>query len=287
MFYTRFRDKFDLLRPVCIITLAMAAVGWEMAITGRGKSLPLLIVAIVLLGLLLALHIHKYVSRINNRTNLLAQAAREAEAHYVEVLRTIIHVVEGRDKYSKGRSGRIGLVAQKIAEKLSLPPGQCELLNLAGQFHDIGLMAVPEVILNKHAKLGVAEFRAVQKHCDAGYEMLRPLASLAAILPAVRYHHERCNGTGYPQGLRVENIPIEARIMAVADSFDAMTHDRPHRAAMTPAEAMRELVRCSPEGYDPKCVQALADVVNLKDLQEIMPPPKTSETPSPAMAHFP
>jgi HD-GYP domain-containing protein (c-di-GMP phosphodiesterase class II) len=265
----------------------MAAVGWEMAITGRGKSLPLLIVAIVLLGLLLALHIHKYVSRINNRTNLLAQAAREAEAHYVEVLRTIIHVVEGRDKYSKGRSGRIGLVAQKIAEKLSLPPGQCELLNLAGQFHDIGLMAVPEVILNKHAKLGVAEFRAVQKHCDAGYEMLRPLASLAAILPAVRYHHERCNGTGYPQGLRVENIPIEARIMAVADSFDAMTHDRPHRAAMTPAEAMRELVRCSPEGYDPKCVQALADVVNLKDLQEIMPPPKTSETPSPAMAHFP
>ena len=241
----------------------------------------------VLLGLLLALHIHKYVSRINNHTNTLAQAAREAEAHYVEVLRTIIHVVEARDKYFTGRSGRIGLIAQKIGQKLSLPPEQCQLLDLAGQFHDIGLMAVPEVIINKHTKLGVAEFRAMQKHCDAGYEMLRPLASLAGILPAVRYHHERCNGTGYPNGLRVENIPLEARIIAVADSFDAMTHDRPHRAAMAPADAMRELVRCSPEGYDPQCVQALADVINLKDLQEIMPPRNARQTPSPALAHFP
>jgi HD-GYP domain-containing protein (c-di-GMP phosphodiesterase class II) len=265
----------------------MAAVGWEMAITGRGRTLPLLIVAIVLLGLLLALHIHKYVSRINTHTNLLAQAAKEAEVHYVEMLRTIIHVVEGRDRYSRGRSGRIGLIAQKIGQKLALPPERCELLNLAGQFHDIGLMVVPEVILNKHTKLGVAEFRAIQKHCDAGYEMLRPLGSLADILPAVRYHHERCNGTGYPQGLKLENIPLEARIMAVADSFDAMTHDRPHRSAMTPADAMRELVRCSPEGYDTKCVQALADVVNLKDLDEIMPSCRPQETPSPAMAHFP
>lgn len=287
MFYSKIRDKFDLLRPVCIITVAMAAVGCEMAITGRGKSLPLLIVAIVLLGLLLALHIHKYVSRINSHTNLLARAAGEAEVHYVEVLRTIIHFVEARDKYSRGRSERIGLIAQKIGQALSLPADQCELLNLAGQFHDIGLMAVPEIILNKHTKLGVAEFRAVQKHCDAGYEMLRPLGSLAGILPAVRYHHERCNGTGYPHGMKVENTPLEARIMAVADSFDAMTHDRPHRGAMAQAEAMRELVRCSPEGYDPKCVQALADVINLKDLQEIMPPSNAQETPSPAMAHFP
>ena len=142
------------------------------------------------------------------------------------------------------------------------------MLELAGQLHDIGLLAVPETIIQSYARFGVEEFRSVQKHSEASYEVLKPLEMLADVLPAVRYHHERLNGTGYPAGLKEGQVPLGARILAVADSYDAMTHDRPHRAAMSPLVAMRELQRCCPSGYDPECVEALAEIMNIPALEE-------------------
>ena len=111
--------------------------------------------------------------------------------------------------------------------------------------------------------LRVAEFRTIQKHSEVSYEILKPLESLREVLPAIRYHHERMNGTGYPAGIREEEIPLGARILAVADAYDAMTHDRPHRSAMTPLAAMKELDRCTPHGYDRTCVDALAGMMHL------------------------
>ncbi|HUS47107.1 MAG TPA: HD domain-containing phosphohydrolase, partial [Phycisphaerae bacterium] len=117
------------------------------------------------------------------------------------------------------------------------------------------------------SRLAVAEFRTVQKHPEVSYQVLRPLRSVAPILPAIRYHHERMNGSGYPEGLKGDKIPLGASIIAVADSYDAMTHDRPHRPAMTPLQAMMELRRCTPAGYDGRCVDAMAEIVNLPDLE--------------------
>jgi HD-GYP domain-containing protein (c-di-GMP phosphodiesterase class II) len=225
----------------------------------------------------LLFQVHRAVSQLNNQSEAVRQAAREAERHYIGVLGRIIRCIEARDEYSAGRSERVGRLTEDIARKLGLPEDKCSQLGLAGRLHDIGLMAVPENVLNERARLNRDEFHTVQKHCDVAYEVLMPLESLREVLPAIRYHHERMNGTGYPAGRQGREIPLEARILAVADAYDAMTHDRPYQAAITAVDAMRELRRCSPAGYDPRCIDALTDALHLRDLEESLTAGAVSE----------
>jgi len=149
------------------------------------------------------------------------------------------------------------------------------LMNLAGRLHDIGMLAVPQSIVAQRSTLGAEAFRSIKEHPSISWEALKPLELLEEVLPAIRHHHERMNGTGYPSGLSGEEIPLTARILAVADAYDAMTHDRPHRGAVTPLSAVHELRRCAPEGYAPRCVEALADVLHLPALEG--PPIRTPE----------
>lgn len=193
-----------------------------------------------------------------------AASAQEAERHYFEVLRGVVRVVEDRDPHTAGRSERISRLTAMMAEHLGLPEARAKLLALVAEVHDIGLLSVPPRILRKPTGLNGGEYGVVQDHCDVGCRMLEPLTFLGPVLPAVRHHHERMNGTGYPEGLTGENIPLEARILAVADSFDAMTHDRPHRAALTTPQAVSELIRCADVGYDRQCVIALAHAVHME-----------------------
>jgi HD-GYP domain-containing protein (c-di-GMP phosphodiesterase class II) len=199
-----------------------------------------------------------------------------------------LHGVDGGDKvfYTTGRltsemvlkSAQMGVpiivsrsgvtqMGHELGTRLGLDEDACDKLIIAGQLHDIGLLAVPESVV-RNQQFGPREHRAVQKHSEVSYEVLRPLEMLADVLPAIRSHHERLNGTGYPQGLAGENIPLFARILAVADAYDAMTHDRPHRPALRAVLAMRELRRCCPSGYDPACVDALAAAINAPALEE-------------------
>jgi len=226
-------------------------------------------------------HVHWAVSQLGKQSLTLRQAAVEAEGHYVNVLRRIVRIVEDRDKYTRGHSQRIGRLTEQVARRLGLPAAQCELLHLAGELHDIGLLAVSEGVLGKQTNFGTGDFRTVKRHSEVSYEVLKPLEMLHPVLPAIRYHHERGNGTGYPMGLSGEAIPLEARILAVADAYDAMTHDRPHRPAMTPAGAVSELRRCTPSGYDSQCVEALAAVVGMAQAplpEEIAQGTQTSAT---------
>jgi HD-GYP domain-containing protein (c-di-GMP phosphodiesterase class II) len=230
-------------------------------------------------------HVHWAVGHLARQSVTLREAAIQAEQHYVSVLRRIVRIVEGRDKHTRGHSERIGRLAERTARKLKLPTQQCEMLNLAGQLHDIGLLAVSEEILTKQTNFGAGDFRTVKRHSEVSYEVLEPLELLRPVLPAIRHHHERANGTGYPLGLSGQQIPLEARILAVADAYDAMTHDRPHRSAMTPAQAVAELRRCTPSGYDRQCVEALAAILGMdahqrvaadKDTQEEVQTPQTA-----------
>ena len=148
-----------------------------------------------------------------------------------------------------------------MALRLGQSAAEGDLLERAGRLHDVGLLAIPAGTLSERRWISAESFRCVQEHCRIGYEILRPLCSLGDALGAVRHHHERMNGTGYPDGLAGEGIPLGARVLAVADTYDAMTHDRPHRAAVSPSAALAELRRCAPAGYDPQCVEALAEVV--------------------------
>lgn len=264
------RQVRQVIRVTCAVLTCTAVVASAMAIKGWQTASFLLAGIIVLLGSLLVFQVARTLGAMRRHSHSLVQSARGAEEHYVVVLRRIVKFVEARDKYTHGRSDRIGKLSELIARRLGQSEDACRMLNLAGQLHDIGLLSVPEGILNKRSTLGSDDFRTVQKHSEVSAEVLKPLTMLSGLLPAIRSHHERMNGTGYPRGLSGRQIPLEARILAVADAYDAMTHDRPHRPALTPLEAMKELRRCSPAGYDPECVNALAGIVNLEGIEAAM-----------------
>lgn len=271
---------YEVIRLACLAMVAITVLACAMAIKGWQLASLLLVGVIALLGTLLVIRISKVLAELRTHTEQVSETAAKAEEHYVGVLRRIVKFVEARDKYTSGRSGRIGKLTEMICRKMNYTEQQCQLMNLAGEIHDIGMLAVSEKILAKRSTLGTDEFRTIKKHSEVSYELLKPLQMLEPVLPAIRCHHERMNGTGYPTSLAGADIPTEARILAVADAYDAMTHDRPHRPAMSPLEAMKELRRCTPAGYDKACVDALAEIVNLSDLQaacsEIAPAPEAS-----------
>jgi putative two-component system response regulator len=194
------------------------------------------------------------------------ESADQTQRHYFSVLCEVVRVLERRDPRLAGRSERIAQLVGQMAPRLGVPEARVELLTMVARVHDIGLLSVSPQVLNKPTGLNGPEFNAVKDHCLVGQGILQPLTFLHPVLGAVRSHHERMNGTGYPEGLRGEDIPLDARLLAVADSFDSMTHDRPHRPALTTRQAMAELVRCSGTGYDTACIKALAAVTGTEEL---------------------
>lgn len=256
------------VRPVIVPALAVAVVAAVLASKGSGPLSLVLSVFLLLLAATAMLQVHRDVSRLRRRSSDLHKMSVQAEQHYIVVLKHVIGYLDARNAETRGRGERVGNLAQAIAVKMGLPRDRCELLNLAGQLHDIGMIAVSERILAKRSALAGGEFGQVKKHCEVSVQLLAPLESLSEVMPAILHHHERMNGTGYPHGLAGESIPLEARILAVADSYDAMTHDRPHRTAISPAEAVLELHRCSPAGYDVRCVEAISQVLKLDALMK-------------------
>ena len=261
-------EAYEVVRPVCVHVTAIGVVAcvvtqgrWH----GADFRIGLLIAAIA--GAMV-FQVRRAVTDLSGRSHDARRAAAEAELHYIEVLRKVITFVEARERHWRGHSENVGDLAWRIARQMELPEKACDMLRLAGQLHDIGLLAIPEACTAGNKRLGAEERRCVERHSEASYEVLKPLLLLAEVLPAIRAHHERMNGTGYPAGLAGEEIPLGGRILAVADAYDAMTHDRPHRPAISALSAMGELRRCCPAGFDPACVEALAQAVHIPALEE-------------------
>ena len=274
-----FGDARNAMASIGVSMLAMMVVVF--VVFGQGwRHWPWMVVTLAgLLVGMVVLQIHGVISQLHRQSTDIKQAAVGNELHYVRVLQRILRFTETRDKFSKGSSVRVGRLAKAIAQQMGMDDEQVELMDLAGQLRDIGMLAVSESLTGRRAALGGGDFRAMQKHVEMSYEMLYPLESLRPILPAIRCHHERMNGTGYPHGLTADQLSLEARILAVADSYDAMTHDRPHRAAVSPTEAVAELRRCSPAGYDSACVEVLAAMVALPVRQPSVLPASLSAAP--------
>ncbi len=154
---------------------------------------------------------------------------------------SLVNALDARDPYSAGHSIAVAVYARDIGIEIGLPPLRVQRLYLAGLLHDIGKIAVPDAVLGKPAALTDEEFDEIKKHPVVGEEILAPNRHFADILPAVRHHHERIDGQGYPDGLGDDAIPLEARIIAVADAYNAMTSNRPYRDAMSPELARRIL----------------------------------------------
>ncbi len=185
-----------------------------------------------------------------------AQLYDDREQHFRLTLEALAKAIDARDKYTAGHSERVTSYAVVLATAMKLPEGDRDVVHRAGMLHDIGKVGVPDHVLLKPAALDPAERAIIESHVTIGYEMLKELPFLREALPAVRGHHERWDGRGYPDRLAGGNIHLYARIMAVADSLDAMTSARPYRGALPVDEAARRLRADAGTQFDPAVIEA-------------------------------
>lgn len=185
---------------------------------------------------------------------------------YEEIIYALAKTLEEKDAYTRGHSERVTGYAVEIAQELNLTPPQIETLSQAGHLHDIGKIGIKDGILNKPTKLTQEEWEQVKKHPVTGSEILEILGNLKEHALIARYHHERWNGAGYPSGLSKTDIPLLARILAVADAYDAMTSERPYRKPMEPQEAAKELIAAKGTQFDPKIVDAFVEALKKKGI---------------------
>lgn len=195
-----------------------------------------------------------YRDRLEER---VAMQARKYEQLFLAALQSLAEALEVKDAYTWGHSTRVSLYAMAIARELGVSPTLLDQLELGSRLHDIGKIGVREGVLNKPGPLTNEEYAHIMEHPVIGWRLLAPLLSdMPHALAVVRSHHERFDGRGVPDQLRGHEIPLAARVTAVADSFDAMTSGRPYRDGLSVDEAMEELHRCAGSQFDPSCVTA-------------------------------
>ncbi|MBN2374405.1 HD-GYP domain-containing protein [bacterium] len=174
----------------------------------------------------------------------------------IEMLRSLVNILESRDPYIRCHSSRVTHYALKVGEDLKLSVQEMDVMKIASLLHDIGKVGIPDRILIKKGQLTFEEWEIIRTHSLIGENIIRPLAFLYKEKDIIRHHHECFDGSGYPDGLKGDEIPISARIIAVADSYDAMTTDRPYRPAKSPIESLEEIVSLKWIKYDPLIVQS-------------------------------
>jgi putative nucleotidyltransferase with HDIG domain len=171
-------------------------------------------------------------------------------------VRSLVSTLDAKDPYTRGHSERVALVSRRLADDLGLPRDDVEAIYVSALLHDIGKIGIDDRILQKAGDLTREEFAEIQRHPMIGWNILKGLKNLQHVLPGVRNHHEAWNGKGYPDGLAGEDIPLMARIIAVADSFDAMGSDRPYRKGM-PIEQLEAIFRRGAgQQWDPQIVES-------------------------------
>lgn len=184
-------------------------------------------------------------------------------------IKTLVTVVNAKDRYTFGHSERVTFYSLLLARRIGLPETEIKLLKYAAYLHDIGKIEIDRAILNKPAPLTAGERSIMNMHSAWGADIVRPLVNLGQISGLIRAHHENYNGTGFPDGLAGAEIPLGARILRIADSYDAMTTDRPYKKAMTPAEACRELKRCAGAMFDPELTGQFIRIVEQEPLDRL------------------
>jgi putative nucleotidyltransferase with HDIG domain len=214
--------------------------------------------------------------RGRNRTRMFSDltaddlVAEEPEA--IRLAQGLAWTASAHEGLAEHHCEQVADLAARIAERLELPASQVLRTRLGGWLHDVGKVAVADEILNKPAPLDPAEWGALRRHVEVGEQIVRRIDRLADAALAVRHHHERFDGSGYPDALAGEQIPIEARIVAAADTFSAMTHERAYSQARGDADAVRELRRIAGTHLDPAVVEALIEC--LADTPQVVELPR-------------
>jgi diguanylate cyclase (GGDEF)-like protein/putative nucleotidyltransferase with HDIG domain len=272
-----FKERFAWLLPHYLV---YGFIGGVMALAY--EAVKLLALAVFAVPLLLMRKTQEaYLKHTQRSAQKLREAAETIQSQNVSLemankllrerstaaMESLSATVDARDSYTAGHSRRVQQLALAIGRELGLSQAELDLLGHAALFHDIGKLAIPDVILLKPASLTPEEWSLMQRHADEGARIIDRLGFLNDAVPAIRHHHERFDGTGYPDRLAGEDIPLGARIIHVADALDSMLTTRIYRAARPAAEALQELRRAAGTQFCPRCVAALQHILPLETLE--------------------
>lgn len=205
------------------------------------------------------------LSAFASQAAILIEDARlfgKIRTSYLDTIHALAMALEAKDPYTHGHAERVTRYAIAIAKHMGLPEEKIETMRTCGLVHDIGKIGISDLILRKAGPLSPAERIEIERHPSNGAEMLSPLKMFENGLDMVRYHHERFDGDGYPAGIKGNVIPVEARILAVADAFDAMTSERPYRSALSTEQAIKELIDNKSTQFDPRIVDIFLKTLN-------------------------
>ena len=211
--------------------------------------------------------------RINEISDELQAKNDELEKAYLDTIGILRQTVEAKDLYTRGHSDRVSEYSILIGKALNLSYEDLHTLKIGGLFHDIGKIGIPDSILLKEAKLDDEEYSQIKNHPSIGAHILGDVTMFKNIIPIVLHHHERFDGRGYPSQLSGEDIPLFARITAIADTFDAMTSKRSYRNALPLEVVIEEIEKCSGTQFDPKIAPVFLNIlkneyIKIKEIQE-------------------
>lgn len=204
-------------------------------------------------------------TKVLQGTREILQKDQELHIIYFSAVQALAEAVEAKDVYVRGHSGKVSRYSMLIAQKMRLRREMVEEIRIAGLLHDIGKIGVSDKILRKRGKLTPEEFDIIKTHPEIGVKILEPMSLPWNILPVIQQHHERYDGRGYPEGRKGEKIELGARIMLVADAYDAITSDRTYRKASPRTEAIAELKKFSGTQFDTKIVKAFTELSEKED----------------------
>src|SRR5258706_5895018 len=210
----------------------------------------------------------------------LRHAAEENRDLFLNSIQMLAGAVDEKDPYTRGHSDRVTRYSVMIARELGLPETTVETVRISAQLHDVGKIGIEDRLLKKPGALTPEEFEIMKTHTTKGANILRPVTQLREMLPGIELHHEALNGRGYPYGLKGDDIPLLPRVIAVADTFDALTTNRPYQQAHDPYEAIRIIENLSGKRLDPTAVTALLAIFLRGDIR-IPKPAATAGTPAP------
>ncbi|MCR5098492.1 MAG: response regulator [Lachnospiraceae bacterium] len=187
---------------------------------------------------------------------------KENERLSLHVVQTLAEAIDAKDTYTNGHSGRVAEYSRILAKRHGYPEKKLNEIYMMGLLHDVGKIGVPDAVINKPARLDEEEFERIKDHPVMGARILKNIKEMPSLVTGARWHHEKYDGTGYPDGLKGEDIPEEARIIAVADSYDAMTSNRSYRRAMDQATVREEIVKGKGTQFDPHFADLMLEMID-------------------------
>ena len=207
-------------------------------------------------------HAVELVRLQRNLETLVFEKTRENEELFIHVVESLADAIDAKDNYTKGHSGRVAQYAKEIAQRYGYDEKQQELIFMMGLLHDVGKIGVPDEVINKRGRLTDEEFNRIKVHPVIGHKILSNIRKMPELADGARCHHERYDGNGYPEGLKGENIPEKARIIAVADAYDAMTSNRSYRGVLPQEKVRAEIEKGKGSQFDPRFADIMLEMID-------------------------